>query len=142
MQVPMLQHKCFSVKILSVKKLYKIFHGYLPFLYLPHILMSYIKNYLRLRKLNALARYLVILTTRSFWYTATQHAYYSIYLLTLYQTSNFRLVQIESICRRQNKCNLKTEILFVKGRKHLFGMGRKHLFGIGRKHSGKRRKCW
>ena len=35
-------------------------------------------------------------------------------------------VQIESICRRQNKCNLKTEILF----------------GIGRKHCGKRRKCW
>ena len=36
----------------------------------------------------------------------------------------FRLVQIESICRRQNKCNLKTEILF----------------GMGRKHCGKRRE--
>ena len=32
-------------------------------------------------------------------------------VLTLYQTSIFRLVQIESICRRQYKCNLKTEIL-------------------------------
>ena len=37
-----------------------------------------------------------------------------------------RLVQIESICRRQNKCNLTPEILF----------------GMGRKHCGKRRKCW
>ena len=37
----------------------------------------------------------------------------------------FRLVQIESICRQQNKCNLKTEILF----------------GMGKKHCGKRRKC-
>ena len=39
---------------------------------------------------------------------------------------SFRLVQIENICRRQNKCNLTTEILF----------------GMGRKHCGKRRKCW
>ena len=39
----------------------------------------------------------------------------------------FRLVQIESICRQQNKRNLKTKLLF----------------GIGRKHcGGKRRKCW
>ena len=38
----------------------------------------------------------------------------------------FRLFQIQSICRWQNKCNWKTEILS----------------GIGRKHCGKRRKCW
>ena len=29
-----------------------------------------------------------------------------------------RLVQIESICRQQNKCNSKTEILFGIARKH------------------------
>ena len=45
--------------------------------------------------------------------------------LTLYHTTNFRLVQIESLCRRQNKCNLKTETFFE----------------MGRKSSGKRRKC-
>ena len=39
---------------------------------------------------------------------------------------NFRLVQIQSICRRQNKWDEKTEICF----------------GKGRKHCGKRRKCW
>ena len=38
----------------------------------------------------------------------------------------FRLVQIESICRQQNKCNLRIEILF----------------GLTRKKCGKRRKCW
>ena len=37
-----------------------------------------------------------------------------------------RLVQIQRICRQQNNCKLKTEILF----------------GMGRKHCGKRRKCW
>ena len=31
---------------------------------------------------------------------------------------NFRLVRIKSICRRQNKCNLKTEILLGMVRKH------------------------
>ena len=36
-----------------------------------------------------------------------------------------RLVQIQSICRRQNKCKLQTEILFW----------------MGRKHCGKSRKC-
>ena len=36
------------------------------------------------------------------------------------------LVQIQRISRQQNKCNLKTEIIF----------------GMVRKHSGKRRKCW
>ena len=46
------------------------------------------------------------------------------YLFTKRQ--NFRLVQIESICRRQNKCDWKIEICF----------------GKGRKHCGKRRKCW
>ena len=30
----------------------------------------------------------------------------------------FRLVQTESLCRRKNKCNLKTETLFEMGRKH------------------------
>ena len=40
--------------------------------------------------------------------------------------NNFRLVQIESICRRQNRCDSKIEISF----------------GKGRKHCGKRRKCW
>ena len=38
----------------------------------------------------------------------------------------FRLVQIQSICRRQNKCDSKTQICS----------------GKGRKHCGKRRKCW
>ena len=45
------------------------------------------------------------------------------YWLTL---QNFRLVQIESICRRQNRCNWKIEICFRKGGKCC----------------GKRRKCW
>ena len=40
--------------------------------------------------------------------------------------TNFELAQIESICRRQNKCDLKTE----------------NCFGRGRKHCGKRKKCW
>ena len=44
---------------------------------------------------------------------------------TLHQTTIFRRVQIESICRWQNECNLKREILR----------------GIVRKH-GKRRKYW
>ena len=35
-------------------------------------------------------------------------------LLTLYQTTHLRLVQIQSICRRQNNCILKTEILWVE----------------------------
>ena len=39
---------------------------------------------------------------------------------------NLRLVQIESICRQQNKCDRKKEICF----------------GKGRKYCGKRRKCW
>ena len=38
----------------------------------------------------------------------------------------FRLVQIESFCRQQNKCDSKTEICLCKGGKHC----------------GKRRKCW
>ena len=37
-----------------------------------------------------------------------------------------RLAQFESIFRQQNKCYLKTEIIF----------------GMGTKHCGKRRKCW
>ena len=40
--------------------------------------------------------------------------------------NNLRLVQNESICRRQIKCKWNTEIWFEKGRKHY----------------GKRRKCW
>ena len=39
---------------------------------------------------------------------------------------NFILVQIQGICRKLNKCDLKAEICFWKGRKHC----------------GKRRKCW
>ena len=31
---------------------------------------------------------------------------------------NVRLVQIEKSCRRQNKCELRFEISFGKGRKH------------------------
>ena len=31
---------------------------------------------------------------------------------------NFRLLQIESICRQQSKCETKSEISFGKGRKH------------------------
>ena len=45
--------------------------------------------------------------------------------LTLYQGHIFRPVQIENICRHQNKCDLETEILS----------------GIGRKHCGKRRNA-
>ena len=39
---------------------------------------------------------------------------------------NLRLLEIESICRQQNKCHCKIKICF----------------GKGRKHCGKRRKCW
>ena len=39
---------------------------------------------------------------------------------------NFRLVQIESICRQQHKCHSKTEILS----------------GMVRKHGEKWRNCW
>ena len=38
--------------------------------------------------------------------------------LTLYQTTKFRLVQVESTRSRQNKCSLKLEICFEKDRKH------------------------
>ena len=47
-----------------------------------------------------------------------------IYLFTKRQ--NFRLVQIESTCRRQNKCDSKIEIVF----------------GWVENILGKRRKCW
>ena len=40
--------------------------------------------------------------------------------------TKFRPVQIESICRQQNKCKPTTEILV----------------GKSRKHCGKSRKCW
>ena len=46
--------------------------------------------------------------------------------VALYQRTNLRLVQTESICRQQNKCNSRIEILLK----------------LGRKHCGKRRKCW
>ena len=46
--------------------------------------------------------------------------------LPLYKHQNFGPVQIENICRQQNKCDSKTEICF----------------GKGRKHCGKKRKCW
>ena len=39
---------------------------------------------------------------------------------------NFRLVQIERFCRRQNRCGSKIEVCLWRGRKHC----------------GKRRKCW
>ena len=38
----------------------------------------------------------------------------------------FRLIQVESICKRKNKCDSKIEFCFEKDRKH----------------RGKRRKCW
>ena len=47
-------------------------------------------------------------------------------VLTHYQTSKFRQIQIQSICRRQNKSNQKIEICFKKGRKLC----------------ERRRKCW
>ena len=48
-------------------------------------------------------------------------------LLKLFtKRQNSRLVQIQSPCRRQNKCDSKFEY---------FG-------GKGRKHFGQRRKCW
>ena len=37
---------------------------------------------------------------------------------TLYQKTQFWTGQIESICRRQNKCERKIEISYGKGRKH------------------------
>ena len=40
--------------------------------------------------------------------------------------TNLRLVQIESFCRQQNRCNPKIEICFEKGRKYC----------------GKKRKYW
>ena len=49
-----------------------------------------------------------------------------LYTAQLCQTTSFGLVQIESICRRKDKYNLKMEILFR----------------MGRKHCRKRRKCW
>ena len=58
--------------------------------------------------------------------TSTQKLNISKFSLTLYQTTNFRLVQIESICRRQIECDRIIEIYFWKGRKHC----------------GKRRKFW
>ena len=51
--------------------------------------------------------------------------FYPCCVLTLYQT-DFGQVIIKSICRQNNKCNLKMEILCR----------------IGRKDCGKRRKCW
>ena len=39
---------------------------------------------------------------------------------------NFRLLQIESICKRQNKCSWNHDFYLW----------------LGRKHCGKRRKCW
>ena len=45
---------------------------------------------------------------------------------TLSKGQNRTHVQIESICRQQNVCTLKKEILF----------------GMGRKHFVKMRKCW
>ena len=44
---------------------------------------------------------------------------------SLHKRQIFGVDQIESICRQQNKCNLKTDILYE----------------TGRKHCGKRRKC-
>ena len=49
--------------------------------------------------------------------------------LTLYQMTESWTgwtVQLESICRQKNKCELNIELKFWKGRKHC----------------GKRRKCW
>ena len=46
--------------------------------------------------------------------------------LPLHKRQIFRLVQNESICRRQNKCDSKIKICR----------------GKSRKHCGKRRKCW
>ena len=46
-------------------------------------------------------------------------------VLSLYQTTDFRLVKIKHICRPENKCDLTRDILF----------------GMARKHCGKR-KCW
>ena len=43
-----------------------------------------------------------------------------------YQTTNFGMVQIGSICRRKYKCNLTIKISYR----------------MGRKYCGKRRKCW
>ena len=45
---------------------------------------------------------------------------------SLPKDKNLGLVEIESICKRENKCDKKLEICL----------------GNGRKHCGKRRKCW
>ena len=47
-------------------------------------------------------------------------------LNTLTKRQDFRLIQIENICRRQNKFEYKIRTSF----------------GKGRKRCGKRRKCW
>ena len=46
------------------------------------------------------------------------------YLFT--ELQNFRLVQIQSICRQQNECNPNIEIGFEKGRKQLWGEKREN----------------
>ena len=48
------------------------------------------------------------------------------YFFTKKKTQNFRLVQIQSICRQQNVCGLKIE----------------KCLGDGKKHFVKRKKCW
>ena len=44
--------------------------------------------------------------------------------LTLYQKcQNFQLVQIESICRRQNNCDSSIEYFFLAWRENIMGKG-------------------
>ena len=40
----------------------------------------------------------------------------------------FRLVQIESICRRQNTCKLKTEVVLEMGKKNIAGNGENDVY--------------
>ena len=65
-------------------------------------------------KLLYLLTIMNIITTK--WITCQ---YFSFFTSTcLPNDQNFRLVQIQSICRRQNKCDSKIEICAGKGRKH------------------------
>ena len=63
--------------------------------------------------MSYLSKMLSVWISLTFWYLVKDKNLYPIYLFTERQI--LRLVQIESICRRQHKYNLKTEILTGMG---------------------------
>ena len=60
------------------------------------------------------------------YWTCTLYQKTKFVYLNATKRQNSRLIQIESICRQQNKCNPNIKICFENGGKHC----------------GKRRKCW